>query len=365
MAYDARVRAKDVGLKEMRAARPREPYGFLEPIDYIIAKSKFENAASNIELDEVDKVTELANIFTNPAKEIIDGQLLVIRASNMRRVYKTLWKRLDEMFQTCTNPFQSAVDGVCRKGKVAETDMKSHQVLIGTLYKLESVAELLGAAEECDRDVNIRRIINARVPHIANDYWKQSARQQARDGTSYGFQKLIEEIKHWVSWNTSKEPTKVNQKPTKIAATTVGPSTFKEQLVNSPSRPQPTDVCNICGGRHHSHVCNVLEAIPEAELRVKKLAEKRLCFHCFCQGHSAKSCKEKPTCTICNRKHATLLHDRKFKSETNGGEGVKYHVPDPAAIAAAAAASRSVAPSLPNTSSTEAAAAAVEETQNA
>ena len=38
VAYDARVRAKNVGLTEMRAARP---YGFLEPIDYIIAKTKF------------------------------------------------------------------------------------------------------------------------------------------------------------------------------------------------------------------------------------------------------------------------------------------------------------------------------------
>ena len=89
MAYDARVRAKDVGLKEMRAARPKEAYGFLEPIDYIIAKKRFEKATSNIELTEIDKVTELANVFSNPAKEIIDGQQLVINESNMKRVYKT------------------------------------------------------------------------------------------------------------------------------------------------------------------------------------------------------------------------------------------------------------------------------------
>ena len=80
IAYDARVRAKDVGLTEMQAACLREAYGYLEPIDYIIAKSKFENAASNIELDKIDKVTELANVFSNPAKEIIDGQQLIIKA---------------------------------------------------------------------------------------------------------------------------------------------------------------------------------------------------------------------------------------------------------------------------------------------
>ena len=153
----------------------------------------------------------------------------------MRRVYNTLWKRLDEMFQTSANPFQLAVDSVCRKGKVPENDMKAHQALIGTLYKLGSVTELLKAAGECDRDIRIRRIINSRVPHISTDYWKASAREQARNGTPYGFQELIDEVKHWVSYNNLKEPTRMAPKPTKVAAMAVGPATFKEQLVNSPS----------------------------------------------------------------------------------------------------------------------------------
>ena len=354
IAYDARVRAKDVGLREMRAARPREAYGYLEPIDYIIAKSKFDNAASNIELDEIDKVTELANVFANPAKEIIDGQQLIIKAHNMRRVYSTLWKRLDEMFNTSVNPFQSAVDGICRKGKVPENDMRAHQALIGTLYKLESVAELLNATGECDRDVHIRRIINARVPHISTDYWKASAREQARHGTAYGFQELIEEGKHWVSFNNLKEPTRMAPKPTKVAATAVGPATFKEQLVNSPPKQQPNDICNICGGRHNSHSCHVLEAIPSAEDRVKKLAEKRLCFHCFCPNHSARDCKDKPTCSTCNKKHATLLHNRKrWDGAGRTGEGITFKTPNSAALAAAAAASKTTPPAPPSSSSTD------------
>ena len=361
MVYDARVRAKDVGLREMTAARPKDAYGFLEPIDYIMAKNKFQKASSNVELDEIDKLTELANVFANPAKEIIDGQLLIIKASNMRRVYQTVWKRLDEMFRTSANPFQSAVDSICKKPKVLETDMRAHQVLIGTLYKLESVAELLDATDECDRDVNIRRIINSRVPHISNDFWKENARRQFREGVSLGFQDLIDEIKHWVEWNTMKEPTRTAAKPTKVATTTVGPATFKEQLVNSPQRQQPTDICSVCGGRHHSQICNVLEAIPVADDRLKKLAEKRLCFHCFGQAHSAKDCKDKPTCGKCGKKHATLLHERSYdkKGRTGGNtDGVNFKKPDPEALAAAAAANMSTLPPSSITPSTDAPVAA-------
>ena len=364
VAYDARVRAKDVGLREMRAARPREPYGFLEPIDYIIVKSKFQNAASNIELDEIDKVTELANVFANPAKEIIDGQQLVIKVANMRQVYETLWKQLDEMFQTSANPFQSAVDSICRKGRVPEADMKAHQSLIGTLYKLENVADLIDAAGECDREANLREIINSRVPHISNDFWKASARQKMRDGTPYGFQNLIDEVKHWVSWNTSKDPMRESRRPTQVAATVANPATFRKQHVISPEQSQPRDICNICEGRHHSHVCNILEAIPGAEDRVRKLAEKRLCFHCFGKSHSAKLCKEKPTCAICNKTHATLLHDRQFSQRNNGNDGSSFEVPTPAATAAAAA-SKSVAPGTSSTSSTGAPASAEQDIQNA
>ena len=232
--------------------------------------------------------------------------------------------------------------------------MKAHQALIGTLYKLESVAELLNATGECDRAVHIRRIINARVPHISTDYWKASAREQARHGTAYGFQELIEEVKHWVSFNNLKEPTRMAPKPTKVAATAVGPATFKEQLVNSPPKQQPNDICNICGGRHNSHSCHVLEAIPSAEDRVKKLAEKRLCFHCFCPNHSARDCKDKPTCSTCNKKHATLLHNRKrWDGAGRTGEGITFKTPNSAALAAAAAASKTTPPAPPSSSSTD------------
>ena len=152
-----------------------------------------------------------------------------------------------------------------------------------------------------------------------------------------------------------KEPTRTAAKPTKVATTTVGPATFKEQLVNSPQQQQPTDICSVCGGRHHSQTCNVLEAIPVADDRVKKLAEKRLCFHCFGQAHSARDCKDKPTCGKCGQKHATLLHERtQFKGRGREPiDGLRYKTADPAALAAAAAAAHSVAPSsnVPSTTS--------------
>ena len=155
------------------------------------------------------------------------------------------------------------------------------------------------------------------------------------------------------------------QGPTKVAATVAGPATLEEQLVNSPQQSQPMDVCNICGGRHHSHDCNILEAIPGAEDRVRKLAEKRLCFHCFGQSHLAKACKEKPMCAICNKTHATLLHDRQFNQRDSGSDGSSLEVPVPVAIAAAAAASKSVAPGTSSTSSTGAPASAEQDIQNA
>ena len=60
VAYEARIGAMNVCLTEKWVATLRESYGFFKPIDYVIVKTKFHNASSNIELDKMDEVCKLA-----------------------------------------------------------------------------------------------------------------------------------------------------------------------------------------------------------------------------------------------------------------------------------------------------------------
>ena len=89
--------------------------------------------------------------------------------------------------------------------------------------------------------------------------------------------------------------------------------TYANRLVNSPPKVQQTTRCNECGGLHETSSCNVLLAM-NIEQRVEALSKRGLCFHCMNPGHRAASCTQRPTCQKCSRKHATMLHDRKFES---------------------------------------------------
>ena len=77
----------------------------------------------------------------------------------------------------------------------------------------------------------------------------------------------------------------ITSKPTtsKIAAVVVtsgassSATSYAQRLVSSPPKPQPSDVCEVCGGMHATQLCNIL-ANANVEERVQRLAAKGLCF---------------------------------------------------------------------------------------
>ena len=91
-------------------------------------------------------------------------------------------------------------------------------------------------------------------------------------------------------------------------------ASYSQKLAHSPPKQQNNVTCNVCGGRHSTQECNTLREMS-VEKRVEALQSRHLCFHCMCSGHRASTCGFRPTCSICSKKHATLLHDRKFQDK--------------------------------------------------
>ena len=91
---------------------------------------------------------------------------------------------------------------------------------------------------------------------------------------------------------------------------------FAQRLVESPKKRQHqiSPTCNYCGARHSCHECSELKKMPVKQ-RVDALQAKNLCFHCTTSGCRTRTCKDRPTCNICGKKHATLLHDREYVSK--------------------------------------------------
>ena len=90
------------------------------------------------------------------------------------------------------------------------------------------------------------------------------------------------------------------------------------------------------GNQPQSHPCPLckvphdLDDCPQflnKSLKDRKqfIFDQRLCFTCFKGGHKAEGCKEKKTCRICSKEHATSLHVYKVSAISNkraGGAGM-------------------------------------------
>ncbi|XP_071581644.1 uncharacterized protein [Temnothorax nylanderi] len=73
--------------------------------------------------------------------------------------------------------------------------------------------------------------------------------------------------------------------------------------------------CLTCEGNHPLNHCKTFlnQSVPQ---RVEVLKKHKCCFNCLRQGHLPWTCKSKNVCTLCKRKHHTLIH-REKDAETN------------------------------------------------
>ena len=65
--------------------------------------------------------------------------------------------------------------------------------------------------------------------------------------------------------------------------------------------------CLVCGAKHPLWVCEVFKNQSVQE-RSKLVHERRLCNNCLRGGHFTNESKFRKCCSICERKHNTLLH---------------------------------------------------------
>ena len=139
-------------------------------------------------------------------------------------------------------------------------------------------------------------------------------------GSPMNFDDLLVQIQRWMTVLNNKGM--AHKKPTsKIAAVSSqassapAKSTYASRVANSPPKQQSTERCNICASVHATEECLQLVNV-DVEARMNLLSAKGLCFHCFDANHQAKSCPNRSniSCAICKKRHATLLHDRKYTS---------------------------------------------------
>ena len=318
---DTFIRCKQMHMDQMRGARPSTPFSTGSPTEYSIHMNAFEHATRYATIDDEDRMDELIHWFSGEAEKVVRLHQL---NPDHEQGYKDVKAELDALFRETQDSFGATIRAITRGKPLNSQSHSDHLKLYTELREAQSVVLRAGtyaAGNEFDRRDVIRDILNARLPHLADRFWREDRKSMNEKKRPWAFNELLAELKDWLGILRAKDPETfeaTHLKKSSIAAVAAAPKqqthqTYASRLVNSPPKIQQTATCNECGGLHETSLCNVLIAMT-VEQRLEALTKRGLCYHCLNPGHRASSCTQRPICGKCNRRHATLLHDRKFDS---------------------------------------------------
>lgn len=88
------------------------------------------------------------------------------------------------------------------------------------------------------------------------------------------------------------------------------PSTFRAHVSTVAAKP-----CLLCNASHSLAQCAQFKAkSPDDRRAVAK--EHRCCFNCLKPGHMPRNCQVKQNCSVCHRRHHTLIHTEQAEATT-------------------------------------------------
>ena len=316
---DTYVRCKQMHIEQMRSARPKKLFSIGNPTEFSLHMNAFVHATRHATITDEDRMDEMCHWFDGEAAKVV--RLHQINPDH-EQAYKEAIQELNVLFRETQDTFGTTVRTITR-GKALDIDSHiEHLDLYTQLREAQSIVGRAGgaASDEFNRRDIIREILNARLPHLADRYWRQDEESTRLMGKPWAFNELLSELLAWIHILRAKNPEgyQSNGMKTSIAAVTAAPEpspnqSYANRLAHSPPKMQQNVACNECGCMHETATCNVLLAMS-TEQRLEALTKRGLCYHCLNPGHRASVCNQRPICGFCGRKHATMLHDRKFES---------------------------------------------------
>ena len=162
---------------------------------------------------------------------------------------------MDKLFKANVNSFQVIVADLVKGNKIDTEDMDGHIEIYADLSEAKAVINEMMKAHNYDRSDIMRRVLEAKLSHLANRFWRRNDEQMIQTGCQLGLDDLIEEVQRWMSVLMNRGITsRLPSLKIAVVATTMSEvstsSSYAQQLISSPLKQQANDICGICGGMH-------------------------------------------------------------------------------------------------------------------
>ena len=189
--------------------------------------NKFDMVANTKGMDARAKMLELSNWLDGPAKLIVDAETI---GDNPEEAYERAREELDILFGRNDDATTTLLRTIESGKELPVNDRDAHLEFYARLRALRATAIAAQSEGEFDRQDILRKVLDKKIPHLKEKFWKQDEKARSRGERRLAFLDLMELVRFRANMlnaagnQTTKDPT------TKIAAACMEPS-------STPKRP--------------------------------------------------------------------------------------------------------------------------------
>ena len=300
--------AASMSLSRLPAPEPTIFNG--DPLKYHDWSIAFKTLIEDKRITEREKIQYLKKYVGGPAKDAISGYFLLRSENAFVQAKALLEERYGNPF-TVTEAFR---DKLGAWPNISGRDGDSLRRFADFLNQCQAAMVEMKGLEILNDNRENHKLLKKLPDWIVNRWSRIASTSRKVDGTYPSFKQFAEFI--------SEEATIACDPVTSLGSLRGVPErehkqryTTANQKRNLATVTQSSDTqdnkclsCVLCKGNGHSLAeCRTFRSKPVEE-KQEFVRKNGLCFGCLQYGHMSKTCMQKSTCKICQRKHPTSLH---------------------------------------------------------
>ena len=239
------------------------------------------------------KMAHLLNHLSGPAKLAVEGFPVDERG------YLQSLKVIKDLFGNKALVSRAYIDRVTKGPQISLKDNTKIRTFYHELFACLSALERMNYWDDINSSSTLIDIVK-RLPFKSQERWKQRVVSIRRSGVSPTLKNVVDFVKNeslaatdpvWGDFNNASTHATTKSKPSRVFAT----------ITNKTK-------CIFCDEEgHNSWHCKTVS--PSHDERHEKVRSAKACFNCLRTGHMVAKCQSKYRCSICNKKHHTMLHN--------------------------------------------------------
>ncbi|KAG1671110.1 hypothetical protein GQR58_016564 [Nymphon striatum] len=302
-----------------------------DPLQYYSFIKSFQNCVGEVQgLDSNTKLLRLLQSCEGPAKKLVESCMVMAPDDGYPRALTLLKKHFGDSYIITEAWLGKILKGPLISNK---SGLRTYALDMRTCYETLS-------AMQCLRELSSQRCllsIAKRLPRHLQTKWLREVQGIRQTRGLPTFEDLVcfvetgsDEANDPVFGelsslgNQSEQHNRVSVPATpKLKNMSFVTDTSTEETYD----PQSVRSCGMCKGNHFISACETFrDQSPDA--RMSHVKRSNLCFNCLAGSHMVNGCLVKGRCTVCSRRHHTLIHEaiassRNFKPVTRNVEEPK------------------------------------------